>query len=751
MAKLDFAAINQAALGCFERLLREWLPGGQKSGSEYSALNPTRADTKRGSFSINIHKGIWQDFATGDRGGDPVSLYAYLFTAGDQGLAGKALADVLGVAALSAPVVAEKKPRTEWRSMTPPIDAPEPPKAHIKRGFPDVVYRYASAEGHALGFVYRFTTSDGGKDTLPLSWARHSVTGAEEWRWMAFAEPRWLYGLDRLAANADAMVLVVEGEKCADAAQAVLSDWAVVSWPGGGKAVDKVDWQPLAGRKVVIWPDCDALCDKSGQLLPEDLQPGKLAALKIADKLQALGCPLWLMRLPEPGSVVSGFDVADWLIEAKPDATIDDLPELAIRLQDYIRDQCRRLAAADHGVGAGRPHWRDGLVGKPRGGLDECRENVFLILSRHPDWAGVIGFNEFTQRVEKRKPTPFGSEPGEWTTDDDYLVGLWLTQHCDLNIKSESYLVSGVAMVAHQQRFNPLLDWLDALPVWDGVPRLNCFIADCIGCANTEYVQKVGRYFMIGVIARALKPGCPMQYMPVLDGVQGLGKSTFWRTLGGEWYEESPFKFGDRDGYMNISGALIYEVAELDGFNKAETSAVKAFITQQRDRYREPYARRPVDRPRRCVFVGTVNHNEYLKDSTGNRRFWPLTVEDEVDIELLKAIRLQLFAEALAAFKAGERWYPTRDEESQWFAPEQEARLIVDGWLYPVKEWLNDVDQRMLREFTATQVATGACKIELSKVDRAQLTRVGNIMQQLGWRKARQASGHRHWVYVRPA
>lgn len=115
-----------------------------------------------------------------------------------------------------------------------------------------------NADGKALGYVYRFKTSTGGKDVLPLLYARNERLGREEWRWMAFPEPRPLYGLDRLAARPKATVLLVEGEKCADAAAARLPEFAVVSWPGGGKAVKKADWRPLAGRKVIAWPDADA-------------------------------------------------------------------------------------------------------------------------------------------------------------------------------------------------------------------------------------------------------------------------------------------------------------------------------------------------------------------------------------------------------------------------------------------------------------------------------------------------------------
>lgn len=196
------------------------------------------------------------------------------------------------------------------------------------------MWAYRSATGALLGLVYRFVKSDGGKDVLPVVWGKHGETGAEEWRWMAFAEPRPLYGLDRLAAMPDAPVLLVEGEKCADAGHEELSavadrvGYAVVSWPGGGKADGKVDWSPLAGRRVITWADADAKREKltpdeaalgvdqaAKPLLPEDEQPGFQTMARIRERLRSMGCTLYDVRLPPPGSKPDGWDIADAVAE----------------------------------------------------------------------------------------------------------------------------------------------------------------------------------------------------------------------------------------------------------------------------------------------------------------------------------------------------------------------------------------------------------------------------------------------------
>jgi len=348
-----FDAINAVASPLFESLLRQWLPDGKQSGAEYVARNPTRSDGHAGSFSINVNSGVWEDFATGDSGGDPVSLYAYLFHNNNQGDAAKALAEQFGLSeqlqggsTRAKPVTQPKSAKVSpWQPLTP-VDPPPPPKAHVKRGLPEQVWCYRGEAGNTLGYVYRFKTSDGGKEVLPLSWCKHKLTGLEEWRWMAFAKPRWLYGLDRLAAKPDAPVLIVEGEKCADAAAAQLPNMACVSWPGGGKAVNKTDFSPLAGRDVIIWADCDAQRDKAGVLLPQDKQPGWMAALKIAyivtNLLPKNGGRLWVMDIPPPGEKKSGWDVVDAIDEGLTGEA----------LLQYLRDNSKLMAEADLGKAA---------------------------------------------------------------------------------------------------------------------------------------------------------------------------------------------------------------------------------------------------------------------------------------------------------------------------------------------------------------------------------------------------------------
>lgn len=794
---IDFKGLADAALQRAEHLVALWLPDGKLAGYEWKALNPTRSDTKAGSFSINLNTGAWGDFATADKGGDLVSLCAYLFHNGDQVGAARELAEQLGMpdavpalkgkrpkpAACKAPPVPADlppaKPRTAvvaWVPVLPvPADAPAPPDAHEFRGVLAVRWAYRDADGAVLGYVCRFVTSDGGKEILPLVFCRHPGTGATAWRWQQWIEPRPLYGLDRLAARPDAPVLLVEGEKCADAPLGLLPELVCVTWSGGGNAALKADWSVLAGRTVLIWPDCDAQHEKlskvekaagvdpqSKPLLPEPQQPGVKAAEQIASVLLMLDPPakVRLVVTPAPGAKPSGWDVADAIAEG---ASADDLKAM-IRHRRHAQaelDAAAKKPAGDDHAGADdesvpqKTKWSSGFI-LGRNGWEECRENVFLLLTQHPEWQGIVAWDDFARRVVKRRQTPTGGEPGEWSPEDDSELGLWMAQRYDFLVKSEAALAGGVQMAANRNKFHPVREWLDALPKWDGTGRLDVWLERCMGAkaGSQEYLALVGRLFLLGLVARVMHPGCKWDYMPVFEGAQGKGKSTALRVLGGEWFADTPLPLGDKDAYMQLDGVWLYEIGEMDSFNRSETTVVKAFVTTQSDRYREPYARRIITRSRQVAFGGTTNQGEYFKDTTGNRRFWPVRCAGTIDLDLLAEWREQLFAEVLALYHQGVMWRPTREQEALYVRPEQEEREIVDPWVPKLEMELYTLEGglRLVNELTGYDLLTKAIGMDPERIDnnRGAATRIGNLMQRLGWVKRRRSTGLREWVYCRP-
>lgn len=292
-----FDQINQQALAQYPELLKQWLPGGKVVGQEYECADASGGAGQ--SFKVNIESGVWAEFNGGDGGSDPVSLYAHL-KGTSQGKAAKNLAHELGVKAVSDDGhnrASSRSQKSTWAPVLPvPSDAPAVPKSHHQRGLATSNWCYRDPEGRALGYAVRFDDPKG-KAVLPLTFCEDDQ-GQRSWRWKAFDGPRPLYGLDRLAAlPPQNPVLLVEGEKTADAAQNMAEEkLACMTWPGGCKAVAKAEWSTLSGRRVCIWPDAD--------------EAGFRAALDIAANLEAIGVAAISFVLP-PSEWPTGYDLAD--------------------------------------------------------------------------------------------------------------------------------------------------------------------------------------------------------------------------------------------------------------------------------------------------------------------------------------------------------------------------------------------------------------------------------------------------------
>lgn len=787
MKKLPFGRVNDAALACLDRLCAQWLPDGKLVNGEWQALNPRRADGHVGSFSINTRSGVWADFATDDKGADPISLYAYLFTSDDQGQACRALAEQLGIEVgpglvatppTPAPPVApetsppaEKPPRTWWEPVTPaPATAPEPPKAHAVRGLPEAVWTYRDGDGHVLGYVYRFRTSDGGKEVLPLVWARHTRNGREEWRWMSWAEPRPLYGLDRLAARPEGAVLLVEGEKCADAAALELPDLVVVSWPGGGKATGKIDWRPLHGRKVIQWPDCDAQREalskaekdagveaETKHLLPAEKQPGIVAMDRIAAQLDGQA-KLWRVEIPAPGEKPGGWDVADAIAEGLQGPALADWIRAHSRV--HVSPAQEVSQPAQRGKGGEPPadpaevppgaEWRRSLI-YDRGELKACLANVYDVLTHDETWAGVLAFDEFALRTVLLKPTPFGADPGDWDQTHDSRTAIWMARKYRFT-PSTALVAEAVEVAARANTVHPPRDWLRTL-AWDGTARLDTWVARYLGADQSDYTARVGRWFLVGMVARVMRPGCKFDYCLVLEGDQGKKKSSILAAIGGLWFGDTDINLGDKDSMTALQGKWLHEFAELGSLARAEELRQKSFLSRQFDDYRPVYGRRFIRAPRQNVFAGSTNQWEWNKDPTGGRRFWPVEVlVDEVDLAAFGLVREQLFAEALARFEAGERYWPSKTEQKVIFDPVQLKREAAEPLVDALHDWVFEQydSSGHPKPFSAANALMDGLGLKADKLTRDMSTRIGIALRKLGCGRIEKRNGMTRYWYVPP-
>lgn len=338
-----FKTVSAAALARFDTIMGELgLDGGKNSGREYLPLNPTRNDHSAGSLSINRDKGAWMEGATGDKGGDLVSLAAYLWDC-SQSDAGERLGQLLGLdlparqkrarnnasggadtsiaPALKKPASAPPKPAPSAEDgecvMPVPAGAPPAPALHPKHGQPTTRHIYVDQSGAAMFHHCRFEIADERKQFAPLSlWKM--AGGRLVWKWKAPSAPRPLLGLDRLAALPAAAVVIVEGEKAADAAALLLPDAVIMAWSGGANAADKSDWSPLAGRVVWLWPDADEV--------------GSKAMHKVATLLQEIGVTdVQHVNLDALAKVASLVDDTPVLLAGEPLAEGDDAADLIAR------------------------------------------------------------------------------------------------------------------------------------------------------------------------------------------------------------------------------------------------------------------------------------------------------------------------------------------------------------------------------------------------------------------------------------
>jgi predicted P-loop ATPase len=293
---------------------------------------------------------------------------------------------------------------------------------------------------------------------------------------------------------------------------------------------------------------------------------------------------------------------------------------------------------------------------------------------------------------------------------------------------------------ARENAFHPVRNMLQSLS-WDEHPRVGTWLTYYVGAEDTPYVREIGKMFLIALVARVFRPGCKADYMVVLEGPQGIGKSRSCAILGGQWFSDALPDIRERkEASHHLRGVWLCEIAELSAIRRAEVEPLKAFLSRQVERFRPAYGREEVVEPRQCLFIATTNATAYLNDDTGARRFWPVKV-GSIDCEALAHDRDQLLAEAVHLFESGERWFPAAEFEAAHIRPEQEARFEEDPWLETVKAHVAAVGK-----VRVSDVAVDALFLERKAIGTTVQRRIGSILRGLGFTPRRDSSGR--W-YVR--
>jgi len=372
----------------------------------------------------------------------------------------------------------------------------------------------------------------------------------------------------------------------------------------------------------------------------------------------------------------------------------------------------------------------------------------FLTAHTFPD---TFKLNSFTGKTEVHCPLPspvtgqpMAQDGQRELIDSDYTsVSAALARVHGLNF-SVQMVSAAIEATAQENTYHPIRDYLRGLE-WDGVPRLEHWLHDFLGAEDSEYTAGVGRMFMIGMVARIMKPGCKNDYMLILEGKQGIRKSSACRVLAGDRYFSDnlpPIRDANKDLSQHLAGKWLIEMAEMSATSRADTEALKAFLTRTHETYRPAYGRNEITQPRQCVFIGTTNRQEYLRDATGDRRFWPVKCGSDgqpIDIESLREHRDQLFAEAYHLYQHGEKWWPDAAFEAEQIRPQQAERFECDPWEEMI---LANAESSQSDRFTVAGLLANV--IDKKAPTRADSARVKAILQRLGYVEGR-TSQTRYW------
>lgn len=410
------------------------------------------------------------------------------------------------------------------------------------------------------------------------------------------------------------------------------------------------------------------------------------------------------------------------------------------------KDRDKRVAealaegqAALHGAKVATIWERQLLVSK-EGHLKKLGANVVLVLSNAPDWVGAIGWDEFAGRILILKTCPAG-EPGQWTDHADKLAAIWL-QRSKWRLEVGYELVaSSIEAVARKNSFHPLRDKLSAL-VWDGNSRVDTWTTKYLGADDTLVHATMGARWLLGAVRRAFEPGSQMDAALILEGAQGLGKSTALRVLSLGFFTDELSDVGSKDAAMQLHGNWIVEIAELDAISRADAAKVKAFLTRRTDKYRPPYGRHVEEHPRQCVFAGSVNHSDYLKDETGGRRFWPLACQ-RIDLEALRRDAEQLWAESVQRYRDGEASYIDDAAIAAEIASHTSQRYQRDVWDDVVRAYAQ------VRESVSVAECLEHVGVERSRWSQNDSNRVAKILKAHGYvRRQFRVKEERVWRYT---
>lgn len=663
---MNFKSLAAELLSQSRNLLPEWLPGGSFIGKEYTCASI--AGGHGTSLKFNVDKGIGQDFASDQKFGDMIDLYAKINNI-SQGEAYKRLGG----------------------------QSDDFNFQHKEYGLPVSTWVYRDTEGNPLLMIARYNVGD---DKQFIPWQQ--VNG--RWKAKALPAPRPLYGLELLKQRPEAPILIVEGEKTAEAARLIAPNFIVLTWPGGAKAWQKADWTPIYGRKAALWPDADepgiAAVQGIARILAPHTTENALKILDVSDK-------------PPKWDAADASMAPDEFISWCKQTVHVDVKALVIQTSE-LTEESKPTESQQVSIE------RLGLIVNEQGKPICNAANVARFFKNDKKYAHHLWWDEFHSLIF----SDINGRREAWS--DAMTVDMMIYFQNDLGMHriTSAMVYDGVSHYARSDRRHEVQDWMRNL-VWDKKPRIGDFFTKYMGAESSPAMSAFGNNFWVLMVKRTFNPGSKADYMVVLQGSQGIGKTSAFEIIGSPWYTECSTSVESEDFFRQLQGKLLVEIAELHAFSNADQTRIKQVITQRVDRYREKYGRISIDHPRQGLLVGTTNEAEWIKDQTGGRRFWPVQC-GSIDLDLLRTDRDQLFAEAVHKFYYDQdEGYLTPKEET---ANLQEAIRERDDWetiLSEKLEYLNQAKQ--------SEVLINLLRIPIERIDGRYSKRVCRVLRKLGF------------------
>jgi len=384
--------------------------------------------------------------------------------------------------------------------------------------------------------------------------------------------------------------------------------------------------------------------------------------------------------------------------------------------------------------------WREHLLLTTTGTPKPLLANAITALREAPAWQFVLSYDQFAMETIVGGAPPWDFKtvewiPRAWSSHDDLLTAEWL-QRAGIAVNTQT-AAQAVEAVARDRAFHPVIDYLLGLE-HDGKARSGTWLSTCLGADQTAYNETVGRAMLIAAVARIFQPGCKVDTVPIFEGAQGAKKSTAVKALFDPWFSDELADLGSKDAAMQTRGVWGIEVSELDAMSRGEVSRIKAFVSRTTDRFRPPYGSRIIESPRSCVFWGTTNADGYLKDETGGRRFWPVRI-GKINIEMLRDMRDQLWAEAVVLYNARVPWWITKQETQRDAERHQQDRYVGDPWDKAIADYVG-----AYAEVSVDEVLRLALHLEIGRCGHSEMTRAARCLKSLGWSRVQVRTGDRN-------